>query len=112
MARAGHEAVGPAGEARGLVLEHGRPFLTNAGETLFLFVPLLLVHRRERTGPGLGLACGLSLGIAALYKSFFLVVPGTFTLPRAPRCRAHCTRISPTPPAAAWISTASPFLTL
>jgi len=61
-------------------IQYGRPFLTNAGETLFLFLPLVLVHDRRRTGPLLGIACGLSLGVAALYKSFFLVVPGTFAL--------------------------------
>ncbi len=61
-------------------IQHGRPFLTNAGETLFLFLPLLLVHRRERTGPLLALVCGLSFGAAALFKAFFLVVPGTFAL--------------------------------
>ena len=61
-------------------IQHGRPFLTNAGETLFLFLPLLLVHGRERTGPLLALACGLSLGAAVLFKAFFLVVPGAFSL--------------------------------
>jgi len=61
-------------------MQHGRPFLTNAGETLFLFLPLALVMGRSVTGPALGVACGLSLGVAALYKSFFLVIPGTFAL--------------------------------
>jgi 4-amino-4-deoxy-L-arabinose transferase-like glycosyltransferase len=61
-------------------IQHGRPFLTNAGETLFLFLPLLLVHGRERTGPLLALACGLSFGAAVLFKAFFLVVPGAFSL--------------------------------
>ncbi len=61
-------------------IQHGRPFLTNAGETLFLFLPLLLVHRRERTGPLLALVCGLSFGAAALFKTFVLVVPGAAAL--------------------------------
>ncbi len=61
-------------------IQHGRPFLTNAGETLFLFAPLLLVIAWRRTGPALTLACGLLLGAAALVKSFFLVVPGTVAL--------------------------------
>ncbi|MGA8892515.1 MAG: glycosyltransferase family 39 protein [Anaeromyxobacteraceae bacterium] len=61
-------------------IQHGRPFLTNAGETLFLFLPLVLVHRRERTGPLLALVVGLSFGAAALFKAFFLVVPGAFSL--------------------------------
>ena len=61
-------------------IQHGRPFLTNAGETLFLFLPLVLFHAWRRTGPALALACGLSFGAAALMKSFFLVVPGTVAL--------------------------------
>src|SRR5512137_2113520 len=61
-------------------IQHGRPFLTNAGETLFLFLPLLLVHRRERTGPLLAILCGLSFGAAVLFKAFFLVFPGVFSL--------------------------------
>jgi len=61
-------------------IQHGRPFLTNAGETLFLFLPFCLVQGRERTGPALGVACGLSMGAASLYKSFLLLVPGTFAL--------------------------------
>ena len=61
-------------------IQHGRPFLTNAGETLFLFLPLVLVHRRARTGPALAILCGLSFGAAALFKAFFLVVPGAFAL--------------------------------
>ena len=61
-------------------IQHGRPFLTNAGETLFLFLPLALVQARGRTGLLRGVLCGLSLGAATLYKSFFMVVPGTFAL--------------------------------
>jgi 4-amino-4-deoxy-L-arabinose transferase-like glycosyltransferase len=61
-------------------VQHGRPFLTNGGETLFLLLPLVLVHAFRRTGPALTLACGLALGAAALVKSFFLVVPGTAAL--------------------------------
>lgn len=61
-------------------IQQGRPFLTNAGETLFLFLPVVLLHGRTRTGWRLALACGLSLGAAALYKSFFLVVPGTVSM--------------------------------
>ena len=88
---AGLLAARIAGRAAGLLaglvflgflstIQHGRPFLTNAGETLFLFLPLVLVHRRERTGPLLAVACGLSFGAAALFKAFFLVVPGAFAL--------------------------------
>jgi 4-amino-4-deoxy-L-arabinose transferase-like glycosyltransferase len=60
-------------------MQHGRPFLTNAGETLFLFLPLVLVHGRN-TGVLLGVVCGLSFGLAALFKAFILVVPGTVSI--------------------------------
>jgi 4-amino-4-deoxy-L-arabinose transferase-like glycosyltransferase len=58
-------------------VQHGRPYLTNGPETLFLFAPLVLVVLRETPGLGTAVLCGLSFGIAALYKSFLLVVPGT-----------------------------------
>lgn len=61
-------------------IQHGRPFLTNAGETLFLFAPLALALPRRRLGPGTAVAVGLSLALAALFKSFFLVLPGTVGL--------------------------------
>jgi len=61
-------------------IQQGRPFLTNAGETLFLFLPLALVVARRRSGVALALACGLSLGVAALFKSFFLLLPATLGL--------------------------------
>jgi 4-amino-4-deoxy-L-arabinose transferase-like glycosyltransferase len=61
-------------------IQYGRPFLTNAGEALFLFVPFVLIHRRTTTGARLAVACGLSFGVAALYKSFAVVAPGTFAL--------------------------------
>jgi 4-amino-4-deoxy-L-arabinose transferase-like glycosyltransferase len=58
-------------------IQHGRPFLTNPGETFFLVLPLLLLQARTAPSWGLALACGASLGAGALYKSFALVVPGT-----------------------------------
>jgi 4-amino-4-deoxy-L-arabinose transferase-like glycosyltransferase len=61
-------------------MQHGRPFLTNAGEVLFLFLPVVLLSGRRRTGPALAAACGLSLGAAALFKSFAVLVPGTVSL--------------------------------
>jgi 4-amino-4-deoxy-L-arabinose transferase-like glycosyltransferase len=61
-------------------IQYGRPFLTNAGETLFLFLPLVLLAARASTSLPLALAAGASLGLAALYKSFVVVVPGTFAL--------------------------------
>ena len=61
-------------------IQYGRPFLTNAGEALFLFVPFVLLHRRSSTSVRLALACGVSLGAAALYKSFAVVAPGTLAL--------------------------------
>jgi 4-amino-4-deoxy-L-arabinose transferase-like glycosyltransferase len=61
-------------------IQHGRPFLTNAGEVLFLAAPLLLLVRRHPSGAGLALPAGLSLGVAALFKSFAVVVPGAAAL--------------------------------
>jgi 4-amino-4-deoxy-L-arabinose transferase-like glycosyltransferase len=61
-------------------VQHGRPFLTNPGETFFLFLPLVLLHGRSAPRLGLALACGASLGAAALYKSFAVVVPGTLAI--------------------------------
>ena len=71
-------------------VQHGRPFLTNAGETLFLFLPLVLVSLRAGgVGPALAMACGLSLGVASLYKSFAVIVPGTLGLALVLRRRAR-----------------------
>lgn len=61
-------------------IQYGRPFLTNAGETLFLFLAFVLVAARPRTSLPLALAAGLSMGVATLYKSFVLVAPATFAL--------------------------------
>jgi len=61
-------------------VQHGRPFLTNAGETFFLFLPLALAWGRPRLGAGVALACGASLGAAALYKSFAVILPGVLGL--------------------------------
>ncbi len=59
--------------------QHGRPFLTNMPESLFLFLPFFaLVYFREqaaRWGWRLWLALGVSIGVATLYKSFVLVAP-------------------------------------
>jgi 4-amino-4-deoxy-L-arabinose transferase-like glycosyltransferase len=59
--------------------QHGRPFLTNMPESLFLFLPFwaLLYFREQapRWGWRLWLALGVSIGIATLYKSFVLVAP-------------------------------------
>jgi 4-amino-4-deoxy-L-arabinose transferase-like glycosyltransferase len=57
-------------------VQHGRPFLTNAPETFFLFAPLVLLVGREFRW-GTALLAGACLGAATLYKSFFLVVPVT-----------------------------------
>jgi 4-amino-4-deoxy-L-arabinose transferase-like glycosyltransferase len=61
-------------------IQHGRPFLTNAGEVLFLAAPLLLLIGRRPSGARLALLVGLSLGAAALFKSFAVVIPGTAAL--------------------------------
>jgi 4-amino-4-deoxy-L-arabinose transferase-like glycosyltransferase len=61
-------------------LQQGRPFLMHAAETLLLFLPLLLILQAPRLTVGRALICGLCLGLAALYKSFFLIAVGGFAL--------------------------------
>ncbi len=61
-------------------IQHGRPFLTNAPETLFLFLPLIIMFRADSTTARNTLLCGLCFGMAALYKSFFLIFVGAFAL--------------------------------
>jgi 4-amino-4-deoxy-L-arabinose transferase-like glycosyltransferase len=63
---------------------YGRPFLTNAPEVFWLFVPFFaLLHWRPASFasraafPG---AMGLALGLGLLYKSFALAVPVGLTL--------------------------------
>jgi 4-amino-4-deoxy-L-arabinose transferase-like glycosyltransferase len=60
--------------------QHGRPFLTNAPETLYLFLPLVLCVVTGGVSWPVVLAAGASIGLATLYKSFFLVVPVTAAL--------------------------------
>lgn len=58
---------------------YGRPFLTNAGEIFWLFLPFfLLLFRGKRSFDsawGVPLIIGLSVGIGLLYKSFALLLP-------------------------------------
>jgi 4-amino-4-deoxy-L-arabinose transferase-like glycosyltransferase len=61
-------------------IQHGRPFLTNAPETLFLFLPLVIMFDEESSTWKNTLLCGFCLGMAALYKSFFLIFVGAFAL--------------------------------
>jgi 4-amino-4-deoxy-L-arabinose transferase-like glycosyltransferase len=61
-------------------IQHGRPFLTNAPETLFLFLPLVIMFNADSTTARNTLLCGLCFGMAALYKSFFLIFVGSFAL--------------------------------
>jgi 4-amino-4-deoxy-L-arabinose transferase-like glycosyltransferase len=61
-------------------IQHGRPFLTNPGEVLFLAAPLLLLVRRRPSGLALATLAGLSFGVAALFKSFAVVVPGAVAM--------------------------------
>jgi 4-amino-4-deoxy-L-arabinose transferase-like glycosyltransferase len=61
-------------------IQQGRPFLTNAGEVLFLAAPLLLLVGRRPGALRLGLWTGLSFGAAALFKSFAVLVPGAAAL--------------------------------
>lgn len=57
--------------------QYGRPFLTNQPETLWLFLPMVLLLAFGELSWPVVVMCGLSLGIGALYKSFMLVVPVT-----------------------------------
>lgn len=60
--------------------QQGRPFLVNAPETLFEFLPLvLLLQAGELTWP-VALLSGTALGFASLYKSCVLIVPAVAAL--------------------------------
>lgn len=61
-------------------IQQGRPFLMHAAETLFLFMPLVIILRAKRLNLWRMCLCGLSLGLASLYKSFFLIIAGSFSL--------------------------------
>lgn len=61
-------------------LQQGRPFLMHAAETLLLFLPLLIIWKAPKLTPTRALLCGLCLGSAALFKSFFLIAVGGFAL--------------------------------
>jgi len=64
--------------------QHGRPYLTNMPETLFVFFPAFFYLYRPRFLSNVdwrfGLVAGTSMGLAALYKSFMLLAPGGFSL--------------------------------
>lgn len=55
--------------------QQGRPFLVNAPETLFEFLPLVLLLQEGELTWSVTLLSSVALGAAALYKSFFLVLP-------------------------------------
>jgi len=59
---------------------YGRVFLTSAPETFWLFLPFALLLLRNRPlapiGWGWAAAFGLMFGLATLYKSFALALPG------------------------------------
>jgi len=62
---------------------YGRPFLTNAPEVLWLFLPfatLLLWRPAGRSRVAFPVLAGVSVGVALLYKSFALVVPAGLAL--------------------------------
>ncbi len=58
---------------------YGRPFLTNAPETFWLFLPFFALLYWRTAAPASRLAfpllAGIAIGIALLYKSFALAVP-------------------------------------
>ncbi|MFV1960019.1 MAG: ArnT family glycosyltransferase, partial [Planctomycetota bacterium] len=60
--------------------QYGRPFLTNPPETFFVFLPFgaALMDARRLDRWGFWVLAGLSVGVAALFKSFALVVPVAF----------------------------------
>ncbi len=58
-------------------VQHGRPFLTNPPETFWLFAPLVVLLLVGELSWPVAVVSGLCLGMGALYKSFFLVVPVT-----------------------------------
>jgi 4-amino-4-deoxy-L-arabinose transferase-like glycosyltransferase len=64
--------------------QYGRPFLTNMPESFFVFLPFLALaltsDSEDRHGPLFWLLCGLSFGMAFLYKSFALVAPAGLAL--------------------------------
>jgi 4-amino-4-deoxy-L-arabinose transferase-like glycosyltransferase len=63
---------------------YGRPFLTNAPEVFWLFLPFaaLLLWRpaAARSRVAFPVLAGVSIGVALLYKSFALVVPAGLAL--------------------------------
>jgi 4-amino-4-deoxy-L-arabinose transferase-like glycosyltransferase len=61
---------------------YGRPFLTNAPETFWVFLPFaaLLLWPRAARGALMPLVVGVPLGVALLYKSFALAVPVALAL--------------------------------
>lgn len=58
---------------------YGRPFLTNAGEIFWLFLPFFLLLYRGKSAFdsawGIPVIIGISIGIGLLYKSFALLLP-------------------------------------
>jgi 4-amino-4-deoxy-L-arabinose transferase-like glycosyltransferase len=58
-------------------VQHGRPFLTNQPETFWLFAPVVVLLVVGELSWPVAIVSGLCLGMGALYKSFFLVVPVT-----------------------------------
>jgi 4-amino-4-deoxy-L-arabinose transferase-like glycosyltransferase len=68
---------------------YGRPFLTDAPVTFWLFLPfavLLLRPAAARSRVGLPVLLGLAIGIGLLYKSFALAVPAGVALAWWYRC--------------------------
>jgi 4-amino-4-deoxy-L-arabinose transferase-like glycosyltransferase len=63
---------------------YGRPFLTNAPETFFVFLPFAAFILWRPSVPGSRILApaltGLSIGVALLYKSFALVLPAALAL--------------------------------
>jgi 4-amino-4-deoxy-L-arabinose transferase-like glycosyltransferase len=58
-------------------VQQGRPFLTNPPETFWLFAPLVVLLLAGELSWPVAVVSGICLGMGALYKSFFLIVPVT-----------------------------------
>ncbi|MEZ4814983.1 MAG: glycosyltransferase family 39 protein [Bdellovibrionota bacterium] len=60
--------------------QHGRPFLVNSFEVLFLLLPLLFFYKRPRLNLLNWMVCALSWGAVSWSKSFALIAVGCFSL--------------------------------
>lgn len=60
--------------------QHGRPFLVNSFEVLFLLLPLFVLYRKPKLDLSHWFVCALSWGAVSWSKSFALIAVGFFSL--------------------------------